>query len=206
MLVAAAGRPEKQAPRVVTAPAPRRPLPLRGEEVDAGRRGLFRRFAAEAVPSTTFERVGPVATPKLARRAAALAALAEDGPPGFLPALIVNDACRLHGVCAASCPTGALAFGLSDTETVLAFDAARCIGCGDCAAVCPERALTVDNTAAAHPAPEPQVLRRAGSVPCPACGMRFTPDPGAEICPACMKNASLFSELSSLWPRPDDQG
>lgn len=201
-LVAAAGRPATTAPQVITVPAPQRPVPLRGEEVDTARRGLLRRFAppSEAAPTATFERVGPVATPKLARRAAAVAALAETDPPGFLPALIVSDACRLHGICAASCPTGALAFGVSETEAVLAFDAARCIGCGDCAAVCPEKALSVDSGAAARPSPEPQVLRRQTSKLCPKCEAAFTPSPGEALCPACMKSDALMREISSLFP------
>lgn len=201
-LVAAAERPEAGAPRVITAPAPNRPLPLRGDGVDSGRRGLFRRFMGgpETGQSPAFERIGPVATPRLARRAAAVAAVADAVQPGFLPALIVSDACRLHGICAASCPTGALAFGVSDTEAVLAFDAARCIGCGDCAAVCPERALSVDTAAAARPAPEPQVLRRRSTALCPKCETAFTPDPGAALCPACAKNDALMREVSSLFP------
>ena len=54
--------------------------------------------------------------------------------------------CSACGLCARSCPTGALRF-LADEEVFgLLFTAASCVDCGICALICPETAVTFADT------------------------------------------------------------
>lgn len=46
--------------------------------------------------------------------------------------------CTACGVCAGTCPTGALGFTQDNEAVTLTFDAALCIACGQCIGVCPE--------------------------------------------------------------------
>ncbi len=201
-LAAEAGAHPATPPRVEAAARPRRSV--REAPENPARRALFRRVTTpEPAPPPTWARVGKIAAPARARRLAALAALAPAPPAAAFPVAAATEACRLHGLCAAVCPTGALALGQDAGRLVLAFDAARCIGCGDCAPVCPEGALSIDVSAAGRvAAPEgPEILAARASRDCADCGRAFTPDAGEATCPACARSTSLIRETVGLFGR-----
>ncbi|TVQ51926.1 MAG: hypothetical protein EA355_16155 [Rhodobacteraceae bacterium] len=194
----AAGVSAEALPGVVAMPAPRRPEPLRSDGVDPARRGLFRRLAAEPEAPSPWRRLGAAATPKRRRRLDALARL-DAAPAGAAPVVAVLEGCDLTGLCAAMCPTGALAFGVGEDRAVLAFDAARCIACGDCVAACPTKAMALDPNGP-PPGAEPAVLAERATRACRKCETLFTPRAGEVVCPACVKSDDLMSEMSSLFP------
>ncbi len=83
-------------------------------------------------------------------------------------------ACTLCGMCALTCPTGALSFEQGEASTELRFDAVRCTGCGQCVPRCPERAAgaiamdrRVDPGALAAGR---TTLARSGAARCESCG------------------------------------
>lgn len=94
-----------------------------------------------------------------------------------LPLLKDPAACTLCGLCAGSCPSGALQISESTTETVLLLAPARCVSCNRCAHICPEGVMILSLAApAACQAPgaanasEQRVLRRSPRATCPNCG------------------------------------
>ncbi len=75
----------------------------------------------------------------------ALAAASGRPPPALAHArspvgmvTIDPSTCTLCGMCAATCPTGALGYEAGGRDAELSFDAARCTGCGQCVPRCPE--------------------------------------------------------------------
>lgn len=116
-------------------------------------------------------------------------------PGSLFNTVAVAPACRDHRVCAATCPTGAL-HGYSTEGSALrglAFDAWRCIGCGHCEAVCPERAVRLGRGAATEvPGGEVQLTRFA-QAECSECGEVFGTPPGSgeKLCMNCRKRVNL---------------
>ena len=49
-----------------------------------------------------------------------------------------SDVCTGCGICAKTCPTGALLHDVGDEDMTLTFDAAMCVACGQCLLKCPE--------------------------------------------------------------------
>jgi ferredoxin len=49
-----------------------------------------------------------------------------------------GDVCTGCGICAKTCPTGALLHDVGDEDITLTFDTARCVACGQCLSKCPE--------------------------------------------------------------------
>ena len=49
-----------------------------------------------------------------------------------------SDVCTGCGICAKTCPTGALLHDVGDEDMTLTFDAAMCVACGQCLSKCPE--------------------------------------------------------------------
>ncbi|MDR5710233.1 MAG: 4Fe-4S binding protein [Armatimonadota bacterium] len=93
---------------------------------------------------------------------------------------IASEVCTACGMCARTCPTGALTFEESDGQVRLAFDAARCTACGLCLPPCPEQergAIRVRRRFDSR-------RLRAGRVPvvwesvarCAACGAPIAPE------------------------------
>jgi len=99
-----------------------------------------------------------------------------DGLP-FGQARLDPSACSLCGLCADSCPTGALHYSEGPGTAVLDFDAADCIGCRICSRVCPENALRLDRRVdvAALTAGR-QRLKSAGLRVCLHCGQAYAPE------------------------------
>lgn len=115
-------------------------------------------------------------------------------PRSLFNALQVSAACRDHGVCAATCPTGALHRYEADAgrSRGLAFDAWGCIGCGHCEKVCPEDALRLDRGAGGAPAGATP-LTRFSEAACSDCGASFSTALGEEetVCMNCRKRRNL---------------
>jgi ferredoxin len=123
----------------------------------------------------------------------------------FYPAIAVSENCRDHGVCAASCPTGALrreTSGASDEIRRLTFDPAQCVSCRRCAEVCPGQALTFMASGAKQMQSDAVVLRETQLSVCPRCDEAYVDDNVAQdCCPSCRKNQSLFADLFSAHRR-----
>lgn len=115
-------------------------------------------------------------------------------PQGATPQVQVSDACALHGVCVAVCPTAALRRYSGDGHAGLEFEPAACIACGVCAMVCPENALAVRALAAADgSAGAARQISRHEQRICARCDDEFTARGGDDLCPACSKDVGLFT-------------
>lgn len=88
----------------------------------------------------------------------------------FGVAFVDRARCSLCGVCAATCPLGALSFSEGAREVRLAFDASRCDGCRACEASCPERAVTIRRELRMEALGEQRLLHRGRVVRCRRCG------------------------------------
>lgn len=124
-------------------------------------------------------------------------------PASLFHRLHVNAGCLSHRVCAAACPTGALARYRDDAAGRLGivFDNADCTGCGHCVSVCPEQALQLrpgEGVAGEGPMPLTGPRQRE----CRLCGARFAMQVGEEQdrCGHCRKSAQLArSAFQSLF-------
>jgi ferredoxin len=121
-------------------------------------------------------------------------------PAQLFPAIEVAAHCASHLVCAALCPTGALAGYESADSTGLMFEAGACIACGLCERACPEAALRLLPAGNGAVPEGPKILTRRDMRECQSCGGMFAA--GAEgdtTCPACRRShdfaRSAFSQL-----------
>lgn len=115
--------------------------------------GLGPRAVALDAPAEAVAAQPGAPLPPAGKRAMLSAAWAALEPEGFagvaLPegatqgAIAVDrDACVLCGVCAKTCPTGAIRFAEGE-RAVLEFAEAACIQCGGCARICPKGAIAL---------------------------------------------------------------
>ena len=182
----------------------RRALPLgrAAEPVDRSRRALLARIRAVTPdaqppsPSLTSE-WEYVRIPRRERAIAALAALADrwsrEVPVSVFPDMRASEACALHGVCVAVCPTGALT-RFEDGEAGvgrLEFAPALCIACGECVGRCPELALALSLHAEGDNASQPRVITRRAVRECAGCKQLFTLNNNNTLCPSCDKTATF---------------
>jgi formate hydrogenlyase subunit 6/NADH:ubiquinone oxidoreductase subunit I len=196
-LLAAAGTAPAALPRLERIPASPR---LRQDEAPAlpARRALFAHLlgggeANAAAPAGTAAH----ALPRRTRALAMLARIQERRggglPAALFPELRVGSACTDCGVCAALCPTGALASYTADGASGLSFDAARCTACGRCAEVCRDGAvaLSAHREGAAPTARE--ILTRFEARACLRCETEFAGDGEERFCPRCRLDRGLFT-------------
>jgi len=134
-----------------------------------------------------------------------------------LPTLKDPHACTLCGLCAGSCPLGALRVIESATETALALNPGQCIGCNRCERICPEAVLILAVAEQTDQADgQPSGDQPSGDQPSGSQPSRFNPakrigsqvmrrSPRAE-CPHCgqptVSQAELKAVLARLRPDP----
>ncbi len=85
--------------------------------------------------------------------------------------------CTLCGLCADSCPTGALRYSDDSGAAILNFESADCVGCRICSRICPENALKIDRAidfSALGVGRRP--LKSAGLQFCSRCGQAYAPE------------------------------
>lgn len=214
-LLAELGVAEHALPRLESLPLPRMqmpteiPEPLTAQSVN--RREFFAgitRHAARAIaPMTAGQshenvrsrrarpaKIETTARSQLLAQAAALGARhGRPLPAELFPALRVSEACCNHGVCAATCPTGALhVYRSADGAAAgIAFDAQACIACGDCTRACPEQALTLVPQGDGEVPHGATALTRWTSRECHDCGHEFVDSGSSSICSGCLKTRAM---------------
>lgn len=185
--------------RANPAPQPRRP-----RQQDYSRRQLFRRLTTPT-PVPDRRRVttdqpfsGKVNTPALERRRDVLHALrgADSLPAELFPMIACSGTPDLR-LAASLCPTHALTLMETAEADCLTFDAALCIGCGDCEKadglhLHPQGAGKYDG---------PVTLVRQTMADCPGCQRRFAPQAAQSKCDACHKDNDLAASAFGLMRR-----
>lgn len=164
------------------------------------RRGFFQTLTRQRVagvddiqppnaPQTEGERSAPRERRRLVN---ALRFVAPDGCDATVPMagftrLTVTDSCNACGMCARTCPTGALAVDVTDDHFEIVFSAAQCTDCGICTRFCDPGALqrcgapTYDDVLA----PEWWLLHEGTLSHCIKCGSPFAAEAGETLCTVC---------------------
>jgi Fe-S-cluster-containing dehydrogenase component len=143
-----------------------------------------------------------VMTTALTNRSALLLRINADEPlPGSLfPAISLRESCCGNLMCATTCPTAALASAKNGVTASLLFDAALCINCGSCSAICPTGSLELrargDDCHAGR-----FELRRHARAFCEICDSEFNPDGEDARCPACRVDRGLAAAGFGLMRR-----
>jgi len=140
-------------------------------------------------------------------RCATLSMISGEGAPlGVLRA--AAEGCTACGVCALTCPTGALNLSAGVSGTTLVLDPAICTGCGVCVDACPEKVLDVSLGVDLGVLARGHVpIARVTVAACPGCGERVPALPAgvhltslpaalAERCPRC-RQAALVAALAT---------
>jgi ferredoxin len=192
------------------------------------RRGFLRQLAGQVAVAAqgadpAHDRVGDPADPDgstrihPAERAAILAQLKDMSPDGrrtlppdlFTMVEIDADRCHHHGVCATTCPTGALRVWTNGDECGTRFDPVTCTGCGECERNCPEQAIRLWRPESVTAPVRPRVLSRHDTRVCGHCHTRFVvrdaglDDTDLPACPACERSRGLLaSTFERLFGRP----
>jgi len=214
------GVPSTRWPQLAPQPLPAsdqaHAIPDAASVQQVSRRGFFGRLAhqvttvaaeamafEQAAPTqTSVDRRTPVRALERERQLVSLQQLAARHgravPAHFFPALVVNADCCNHRLCARLCPTGALLAYESDSETGVRFDAAACIACGQCEAVCPGKAIRLLPTGSAAMA---AVLTRHAQRTCVNCGAEFADPTGQDLCAVCRRSHEFANaRCNQLFP------
>lgn len=182
------------------------------------RRGFLRQLAGQVAAAAqggdpAHDRVGDPVDPDgsmrihPAERAAILAQLKDMSPNGrrtlppdlFTMVEIDADRCHHHGVCATTCPTGALRVWTNGDECGTRFDPVTCTGCGECERNCPQQALRLQPARSTQLPLRPRMLSRHGMRVCGDChqgfvtGDRHWSDADLPLCPACEISQGLLA-------------
>ena len=102
--------------------------------------------------------------------------------------LKANENCSACGVCARTCPTGAMQFAATDDNQYrLALRLNHCTDCGVCIDMCEPGALQRDGVANLTDlfATEPKILRAGRLKECVKCKAKFAADIAGNLCPIC---------------------
>ena len=88
-----------------------------------------------------------------------------------------SNACSLCGLCADSCPTGALRYEESNQEANLLFRTADCTGCGLCSNACPEAAPVIARRLEESSLRDDTVVLKSADLRrCRRCGEGYAPE------------------------------
>lgn len=185
-------------------------IPESAGEVRMGRRSFFRSLMGEVamsadhvaaarrseeVPIVLRETTQPI---DRLRAVTALTAIARrhgrEIPGQALPQLSLGE-CSAHGICAKTCPTGALQHEENSGVAELKFFAARCIACGQCARTCPDQAIRVQPTGGGTAF---EILARWEARTCTSCEETFF-GAGGDTCPACQKSQQLLQGVAAMF-------
>jgi ferredoxin len=214
-----AGVPASRLPRIEAAASLQRPKSDPMQQQGRARRGFFAALARPAGEPPRSE-CAPARSQASSRREQTLDALQQvvDRHGGRLPQALfhrldVSAACQGHRVCASACPTGALARWRDDgaQRMGIAFDGASCIGCGHCAALCPEQALQL-HAGRGNSGQGRRPLTGFAQRECPGCGSRFAAkdDATQTHCERCRKSIHLarsaFQTLFGARPKTPGTG
>lgn len=220
-VVADIGLPGERSPFVYSLPTPEEqalPMDVTTDNTPLPRRAFFgallKRTAEAAIAARSSDvtrlavkttRGALLASPlihhtrkRMASNLAAIAALA--GKPlsaRLFPDISVSEHCLLHGVCAAVCPSGALAVARSGTSAGLHFDPESCLACGLCIQHCPTGALSMSpfgNATALHSRDGKQ-LNSFIQKDCHMCGKSYVDHGDGDTCPACRSNRNMAESL-----------
>lgn len=113
-------------------------------------------------------------------------------PVRFFPTVEIGPDCRHHRLCVNLCPTGALGSYRDINDSGVMFDAAICIACGQCQAMCPEQAIRVQpQPARDSPRGKPLTLTRDGWRTCVECSGTFPTDGRETHCPTCRQSGDF---------------
>ncbi len=218
-LLGEAGTPESLLPRIKQRPLPADQMPAAippalAEAVMSRRAFFSRAISGVAGAATSTQIQGPglhapslhkhghVMPAEQLRRLAALTNIshrhARPLPSSALPNVAISqDICRNHGVCAAVCPTGALAKHDNDGAEGIRFKALLCTDCGQCARACPEHAVRIFLAAETAPVRWETDLTSHEIKICTTCEDEFSGVPG-NVCTACRKTEALFAGRAIL--------
>jgi ferredoxin len=111
-------------------------------------------------------------------------------PLQTLPSQMIaaDENCTACGLCARSCPTGAMQFAVDEADHFqLSFAVAACTNCEVCLHLCEPEALQLDRPAALADwfAPQAPILYSGDLKRCPRCGTGFAAPAGTGLCPVC---------------------
>lgn len=212
----AIGVEEERLPRLVSRPLPAREMPQDIPSPEAerplSRRQFFRAMAAPlpvgAGGAPTFpaaERRESAERRRILDALDAAAAARGRALPDELFALLSNNGtCADYRICAAICPTGALAVRAAEGQAALEFDAEACIACGACERACPEHALALEPHGGRR---ERRVIAMHRPRRCSACGEAYTPKNEDEgLCLSCRKTRKFLRSGAALWRAARQRG
>lgn len=122
-------------------------------------------------------------------------------PAGLMPVMEIGDACELHGICAAICPTEALQkVAFDDGTLAIQFDAQSCIACGECQRACPSKALSLWPEGGQQIRDYPVTLMSRQSKTCNGCGAAFVSARGStdDLCTVCNRSIDVMRNMSDF--------
>ena len=117
---------------------------------------------------------------------------------GTYATVSVSDSCTACGICARTCPTGALHYlpDAGETTFQLTLSPQFCIGCELCAHICVPNAIVVNHTplfSQIFEAKTDSLLRDGNLAHCEKCRAAYAGGPETHLCPACsFRNKNPF--------------